>query len=341
MKTTTALSLLFSSPVFFAMAGCAGDLPSQDETVQEDLSCGNAHHLTPEHFHHHHHRHHHPGHGGTTGGGTGSTTGGGTAGTVGGGTAGTTGGGTAGTMGGGSAGTMGGGSAGTMGGTAGTTGGGTGGTTGGGTGGIGPCTPPDGIVSWWHADDDFDDSVGSNDGANAGGVTFAPAEQLDGFVLNGGATSFVEVPNNPSLQMTSALTIDAWIKFSGGDGRIVDKVTAFSSDGYLLDMIGNQLRLFLGGDLVQMSSPITLGTWTHVAGTYDGTTMTLYVNGAMVATKATSVSSIPVGVRTLRIGADSNGNTLFSGMIDEPRVWSRALSAAEVQQVFTQGQMCP
>ena len=150
---------------------------------------------------------------------------------------------------------------------------GAGGTTGGGGGG-GPaidCTPPDGMISWWHADGDYDDAVGSNDGATAGAVSFGPGEQLSAFSLNGTANSYVEVPDAASLQVTGAFTIDAWINFAGGDGRIVDKVTAFSTDGYLLDMIGNNLRIFIGGDALSTPTPVPLGTFTHVAGVYDGT----------------------------------------------------------------------
>ena len=93
------------------------------------------------------------------------------------------------------------------------------------------CAPLGGIVSWWHADGDYDDAVGANDGMSAGAVGFAPGINDQGFSLSTMPGSFVDVPNDASLQLTSAVTIDAWISMSAPGGRIVDKVTAFSSDG--------------------------------------------------------------------------------------------------------------
>jgi len=318
VQSWTAVSCLLVSAVFVG-AGCEGQIQSPagagDETLASELRCGNPHHLDPIHFGHHHRRHHHPGSGvGTTG--SGGTTGG--AGSMG--TGGTT----------GAAGSM------AMGGTTGTAG-----TTGAaGSGGPGPCDPPDGIISWWHADGDFDDAVGSNDGINAGGVTFAPGEQLEGFSLDGGPTSYVTVADSSSLDITGPFTIDAWVNLAGGAGRIVDKITAGSSNGYLLDLPGGPLRLLVAGDSVTTTDPLPTGTFVHVAGVYDGTSLSLYVNGALAATKPTSVTATPTSTEPLHIGADSTGGSLFRGIIDEPRIFGRALSAAEIATIYGQGSIC-
>ena len=235
--------------------------------------------------------------------------------------------------------------AGTSGGMAGM-GGGMAGTSGGmaGMGGtpVDPrCAPLGGIVSWWHADGDYDDAVGANDGMSAGAAGFAPGINDQGFSLNTMPGSFVDVPNAASLQITSAITIDAWISMTAPGGRIVDKVTAFSSDGYMMDMAGDRLRLYVGGDFLTSVDPVPTGTLTHVAGVYNGTTLALYVNGVLSAENATWAASIPVNARSLRIGADSDGSSLFNGVIDEPRVFNRALSAAEIDQLFWQSTNCP
>ena len=203
------------------------------------------------------------------------------------------------------------------------------------------CAPLGGIVSWWHADGDFDDAVGSNDGMTAGMAGFAPGINDQGFSLNTMPGSFVDVPNDASLQMTSAITIDAWISMTAPGGRIVDKITAFSSDGYMMDMAGDRLRLYVGGDFLTSVDPVPIGTLTHVAGVYNGTTLAVYINGVLSAENATWAASIPVNARSLRIGADSDGSSLFNGVIDEPRVFNRALSAAEIDQLFWQSTNCP
>jgi hypothetical protein len=74
-----------------------------------------------------------------------------------------------------------------------------------------------------------------------------------------------------------------------------------------------------------------LNAWTHLASTYDGTTLRLYVNGVQAATKAVT-GAIKVSTGVLRIGGNGTWNDeWFSGLIDEVRVYSRALTAAQIQ----------
>jgi hypothetical protein len=318
MKTFVR-SLMMIASVTLVAAGCAEDEPS-DLTQSEEalLTCDGWHkngrgHWKHRHHRHRHHHHHHHGKGGSGGSagmtGTGGMSGG--AGTMG----------TAGMMGGG-------GSGGTMG------GGGTGGTP------DPRCDEVPSTVSWWHGDGDFDDAVGANDGAPAGVVTFVPGFDDLGFGLSGTSNSFVEVPNDPSLQITGGLTMDAWINQTALGGRIIDKVTAFNVDGYLLDIVGDRLRLFMGGEWVLSDQPIPLGTFTHVAGVYDGSSFAVYVNGVLSNQIPTAIASVPVSANPLRIGADSTGGSLFNGVIDEPRIFNRALSAAEIATLFYQGSNC-
>jgi len=295
---------MFSSAALVG-AGCATD-EADDVSTSDDalLTCGGVHHNPEHHRGHHHHRHHH-GHGGGTGMG-----------------------GSAGHLGTGSGGSTG------MGGSTGT--GGSGGAM------VDPrCVLMDGAVSWWHADGDFDDAISANDGNNAGLVSFAGGMENQSFVLDGTGTDYVEVPDAPNLNMTTGITIDAWINTSVFGGRIVDKATAFGTDGYLFDLYGDRARLVIGADWLVPTVPVPAGIWTHVAATYDGTTMQGYVNGAPAGTNTLTVGHpIPTNANTLRIGADSTGGSLFNGMIDEPRVFNRALSAAEIQSLFWQSTNC-
>jgi hypothetical protein len=303
-----AVPFLMMSSLALVAAGCATD-EADDVSTSEDalLTCGGVHHNPDHHRGHHHHRHHH-GHGGNDGSG---------------------------------------GSAGHLSGNAGSTGmGGSTGTAGStGTGGamVDPrCVPPDGAVSWWHGDGDFDDAVGANDGNNAGAVSFGSGIDQQAFSLNGTMGSFVEVPNDPSLQFTGGVTVDAWINPSVLGGRIVDKITAFGSDGFLLDMGGDQVRIIVSPDTYFTDSHVPAGMWTHVAGTFDGTTMAIYYNGVGVGSAAAGAPhGVPTNANTLRIGADSTGGSLFNGMIDEARVFNRGLSAAEIQTLFWQSTNCP
>jgi hypothetical protein len=79
----------------------------------------------------------------------------------------------------------------------------------------------------------------------------------------------------------------------------------------------------------QGTAALAANTWTHVAATYDGATLRLYINGAQVAT--TSIAgSIAATTGALRIGGNSAWGEYFAGMIDEVRIYSRVLTAAEI-----------
>ena len=73
------------------------------------------------------------------------------------------------------------------------------------------------------------------------------------------------------------------------------------------------------------------GTWTHLAETYDGSSVRLYVNGTPVSTTAAAGSMVS-STAPLEIGGNTIWGEYFSGLIDEVRVYNRALSAAEIQQ---------
>jgi hypothetical protein len=81
---------------------------------------------------------------------------------------------------------------------------------------------------------------------------------------------------------------------------------------------------------VRGSSPLPLGEWTHIATTYDGASQRFYVNGVLVATRA-QTGTVAVGNGALRIGGNNAfTGEFFQGLIDEVRVYNRALSAAEI-----------
>ena len=107
-------------------------------------------------------------------------------------------------------------------------------------------------------------------------------------------------------------------------------------------------QLFSGGDFTQFKSPggwrhfrrrlrevygptaLTANTWAHLAATYDGATMRLYVNGAQVASQA-QTGAIATSTNPLQIGGDSLYGGYFAGQIDEVRIYDRALNIAEIQ----------
>ena len=196
-----------------------------------------------------------------------------------------------------------------------------------------PCAPP---VSWWSADGSLADIVGANGGVSgtlsgATPVTFAPGHIGSAFAFNG--QSYVQIPSTPSLQITGPITLSAWINATSLGGRIIDKTTVNTSNGYLLDTWGGNLRVIAGPHTVVTPGILPTGTWTHVAATWDGSSVKLYVNGALVHSQATTSSPIPSNTLPLLIGADSNGSFRFDGLIDDAAVYDTALSSAQIAAI--------
>jgi hypothetical protein len=81
---------------------------------------------------------------------------------------------------------------------------------------------------------------------------------------------------------------------------------------------------------------LPLNTWSHLAATYDGAALRLYVNGALVRTTAYA-GSIATSASPLRIGGNSVWPEWFKGLIDDVRVYGRALTGSEIQNDMSRG----
>jgi hypothetical protein len=75
---------------------------------------------------------------------------------------------------------------------------------------------------------------------------------------------------------------------------------------------------------------LALNAWSHLASTYDGSTLRLYVNGVLVSSTA-AAGSLAASSGVLRIGGNGVWPEWFAGLIDEVRVYNRALTAGEIQ----------
>ena len=138
------------------------------------------------------------------------------------------------------------------------------------------------------------------------------------------------------------ITLEAWIRpESISDNKSQNRVISKSSDYELTISTGDtgcsfgttgdvQWRATIGGANARIcGGQLQLSLWHHIAGTYDGSTFTLYVNGSPVATTARS-GTITANDIPLAVGNHPVIARPFHGGIDEARIWGRALSQAEV-----------
>ncbi|MBT3266122.1 DUF5117 domain-containing protein [Candidatus Poribacteria bacterium] len=195
----------------------------------------------------------------------------------------------------------------------------------------------DGLVSYWRfeavdkREDGYRDLRGSNHATLVGEPETSEGKFGDALLLDG-VDDYAEVADDESLHLWEAHTLEAWVYVNEvRASRILDKITVSTADGPHLDLFPTGALRSCAGTCVVGEEAVPAETWTHVAVTYDGGTVTLYVNGE-AGGSGSAASPLPGNALPLRIGADSNGEGLFSGRIDEVRVYDRALSADEVAQ---------
>ncbi len=209
------------------------------------------------------------------------------------------------------------------------------------------CYPqPPGLVNWWRAEGDATDSAGTNNGSLQGSAGFVAGEVGQAFSVDG-VTGYVSIPDAPALDsFTNAITIELWMKSANtGNNADWEGLVTKGNTSWRLMATTSAKTVYLG--LSGTSSPDLFGTrnvndgqWHHVAATYDGSTVSLYVDGTLDVSHP-AIGQIAQNGFPLYIGGDSQppqGHTyLFSGALDEVSLYSRALSAGEIAAIYNEG----
>ncbi len=201
--------------------------------------------------------------------------------------------------------------------------------------------PPADLVGWWTFDEPADapvafDASGHRLGGELIGVARVPGIVGSAIECAGGV---VVVPDDPRLSVPEAITIDCWVKADvpGQHNRwIVNRVLGGGENtGYRLGVLEGKPcfevpQTAWSHHLVAPES-LPLGRWLHLAGTFDGQTMRLFVDGAEVASLPRP-GPINRSHFDLMIGGFAPGSQAnFQGLVDEVRLFSRALTAEEVR----------
>jgi hypothetical protein len=206
---------------------------------------------------------------------------------------------------------------------------------------VSPTTPPPtGLVGAWAFDEasgtTATDASGRGNTGTISGATRTTGHAGGGLSFNG-TNAWVTVADSSSLDLTSAMTLEAWVR-PAALGTTWRTVVLKEQTGQLA------YGLYAGTDTASRPSAnvftdtdhgllgpsaLALNAWSHLAMTWDGTTLRLYVNGAQASTAAlTGTAAVSSG--PLRIGGNAVWPEWFSGLIDDVRVYNRALTAAEV-----------
>ena len=208
---------------------------------------------------------------------------------------------------------------------------------------------PSGLVAWWSGDSNAQDVSGhGHDATLVNGAQAGVPGLIGGAFQMNGAGAFVSTP----LLLPSQGTIDVWVKpaaldsidgifgtfgLSNGNDRLwISATGAGGGPG-----VGpNRLAVNLGSCCVNdidIPTPLTVGTWTHLALTFDyGTdSYALYINGSLAGT-STAARQTPT--QSLAFGgyrSDFGQNFSWNGLIDDVHVFNRVLTPAEILGLAT------
>jgi hypothetical protein len=198
-----------------------------------------------------------------------------------------------------------------------------------------------GLVAWWTFDEADDADVALDYAGHRLGGMVRNAKRTKGIagkalVCEGGC---VAVPGNPLLSVRDALTLECWVKTDRRgqpNNWMINRVLQGGvTTGYRLGLVDDkpcfQVPLTEWSHHLTAPDLLPLGRWVHLAGTFDGTTMRLFVDGREVAAVDRPGPVQPSSLR-LHLGSYEEGHrAFFTGLLDEVRIYDRALTAEEVR----------
>jgi hypothetical protein len=211
--------------------------------------------------------------------------------------------------------------------------------------------PTDGLIGYWPLnsieDGTAEDIVGGNDGTPKNGVS-ATGGQVDDAALFDGIDDYVNVPDDPNLDLTESLTLGAWVKPSSNQddyARIISREqSGVGNRQYNLGVDANATDPRTVVDTVDQNTvevsamvPITDNEWHHAIMTFDASdAIRLHINGNSEVESTSVSSSLVSRDSTVKFGAPAHlpGKDFFTGRIDDVRIYNRALSAGEVQDLY-------
>ena len=183
------------------------------------------------------------------------------------------------------------------------------------------------------------DSVGAHDGALEGAEWVEGGRFGDALRFNAEGEDSVEIPASTGLDLTDALTLEAWVKPEavGTWMPIIAKESA-TSHGYALygagETASTPVGLVADSDVesaeVTAEEPLEAGEWSYLALTSDGEDLKLYIDGELVGTAAARSAQLTDG--SLRIGGHDSWGHYFDGLIDEVRIYNRSLGGEEIRE---------
>ena len=216
------------------------------------------------------------------------------------------------------------------------------------------AVPTAGLIAWYKLDSISGGVLTDETGAHPGTVTDATlvAGKIGSAIQCNGATTLGSIPHSPALDC-AAFTLSVWVKFTGTQNLVIAEKNGNS--GWSIQTMSDALVSSFGGPSGQVminsggitssllsGASVNNGQWRHIAAVVDyaGGINKFYVDGSLTSPSSglgSSVSGVPTYISDpLSIGQRPTNVGPFAGAIDNIRYYNRALSAAEVLQLFNE-----
>ena len=199
---------------------------------------------------------------------------------------------------------------------------------------------PTGLVAAYSFDEGTGTSVSDASGKGhtgaISGATWVTTGKFGNALNFNGSSNLVTVADANDLDLTTTMTLEAWVNPNVlSNWRTVilkERPSGLSYALYAHDTARPSAYINTGGSDVSAdgSASLPVNTWSHVAATYDGVILRLYVNGSQVGSRSVTGTMV-ASTSPLRFGGNTVWGEYFSGLIDEVRIYNRALSADEIQ----------
>jgi hypothetical protein len=219
----------------------------------------------------------------------------------------------------------------------------------------------DGLVAWYRFEDSSNTAIDYTNelGVGADQTAFDGTVNGASFVENGGVQDVVSGPNSGAYEFdgvdddivlpsssafafTTDVTLTAWVRPDTFSLRTPIIAKARNTRGnetemdYYLGAGGGSVFAGVsdGSDVLNINGgSLTTGIYQHLAMTYNGQTLRVFLNGTQVNSGSLAVTTLQDKF-DVHIGGSESNNSFYDGVIDAPRIYNRVLSASEINQIY-------
>lgn len=208
----------------------------------------------------------------------------------------------------------------------------------------------DNLIAWWKLDETSSNGNIASDSSghgldgnllNISASNIGVSGQINNAIDFDGVEGFVEVPDSDDFDITKSISLSLWFRSNVITGQHGLITKGEHNDAFSLITNNSKVRFSTEG-LTRAnieSSVISTDTWYHVVGVYNESTIAIYLNGSL-DTSGACTGTITTRDHNIEIGREgwTTGRWEHDGIIDDVRIYDRALTSSEIQTLYSQGQ---